>query len=355
MKIDTLANRSANKVNRRRPKKFAFHLLIAASILSLGATAGQAHRQTSHSSHYSHSNDGRTCFKTTQTMRHACNADIVDNYFEESAKCLNTPDTKRCQRGVRQEYRSAKKDCKAQAQGRNSLCRRLPDTGPYIAEINPDDFNGNNGSCAQEGGQNRFYPLVIGTVYTYVNVADEETIVFTVTDETRDIEGVETIVVRDTVYDSLPADDGSIQGERIEDTDDYYAIHANCDIWYFGEVSQNFDDGFLDNLDGSFIAGKNAAQAGIIMLANPMVGDVYRQEFALGDAEDAAEVLDLNATLSTGVPDYECGIDCLKTEDFIANDDAVEFKYYKPGVGFIAEQSEDGVVELILIAIDHPE
>ncbi len=293
------------------------------------------------------------CFKTTRLMKNACRSDIVDDYFEEAAKCINSSDPRECTRDARAELREAREDCGVQAEGRDALCKRLPDTGPYIVEIDPDDFNGVNGSCTQAGGQNQYYPLVVGTITTFVNEEDEETIIVTVTDETREILGVETVVVRDTVYEGLPDDDGKPTGPRIEDTDDYYATHANCDVWYFGEVSQNFEDGFLDNLDGSFIGGVSGAQPGIIMLGNPQVGDVYRQEFALGDAEDAGAVLDLAADVEIENDDFACNGMCLKTEDFIANEpDAVEFKYFNPGIGFLAEQLPGGEVVLELIKLE---
>ena len=58
----------------------------------------------------------------------------------------------------------------------------------------------------------------------------------------------------------------------------------------------------------------------------------------LGDAEDMAKVLDLNASATT--PAASCSGDCLVTKDYTPLDpdpDAVEHKYYKPGVGFILE------------------
>lgn len=302
------------------------------------------------------------CFKTTRAMKQACGADIIDDYFEEYAKCLNSDDARECRREAASDYREGRADCRYQAEGRNSLCERLPDAGPYILEIDPDNFTG---ECA---GGNPFYPLIPGTVTTYVNETEdeEETIVVTVTDETRRIggdEGIDAIVVRDTVYEGLPDKNGEPDGDRIEDTDDYYAIANNCDVWYLGEVSQSFEDGYLDNLDGSFLAGVDGAQPGIIMLGDPMVGDVYRQEFALGAAEDAAEVLSLatdiwdeNGDLVTfDNPDFDCQGMCLETEDFIANDpDGTELKFFKAGIGFIAEQLPSGEVVLKLIKVEGP-
>lgn len=317
------------------------------------------------SSTNSDASQGRACFKTTRLMRRACRSDVVDDYYQQYAKCVNSNDRADCRREAQEARREAVDECDEQAESRDSLCERLPDAGPYITNFDPADFDGTG---CPDG--NPYYPLVPGTVTTFVNDADDEeleTIIVTVTHETRRIQGVDTIVVRDTVYEGLPDEvTHEPTGDRIEDTDDYYVVANNCDVWYFGEVSQNFEDGYLDNLDGSFIAGIEGAQAGIIMLGDPQVGDVYRQEFALGDAEDAAEVRELGAIIfdeDTELfefenPDFNCsepGDMCIKTEDFIANEpDATEFKYFKPGIGFVAEQLPDGEIVLRLIKAESP-
>lgn len=304
------------------------------------------------------------CFQTTRLMLRACRADIVDDLNEQRAKCINSDTPRGCKRAARQEYREARGDCRDQAESRDALCERLPDQGPYIADLDPADFGG----CS---AGNPYFPMLPGTVATFVNDADEEeleTIIVTVTDETREIEGIEAIVVRDTVYTGLPDDNFNLVDgqERIEDTDDYYALDNACNVWYLGEVSQNFEDGYLNNLDGSFIAGEEGAQAGIIMPADLEVGDTYRQEFALGDAEDAGSILDLAAIIydedgelfEAEDPAFKCDSladMCLKTEDFIGNDpEGQEFKYFKPGIGFVAEQLPDGEVVLRMVKFEEP-
>ncbi len=80
----------------------------------------------------------------------------------------------------------------------------------------------------------------------------------------------------------------------------------------------------------------DGAKPGIIMKANPVVGDVYRQEFSLGNAEDMAEIL--SRTASAKVPAASCRSNCLVTKDFLPFDpDAIEQKYYARGIGFILE------------------
>ena len=69
------------------------------------------------------------------------------------------------------------------------------------------------------------------------------------------------------------------------------------------------------------------------MEAHPQVGDLYRQEFALGVAEDMAEVLSLNESITVSSIPYNT---CLKTKEFSPLEpDALENKFYAPGVGNI--------------------
>ena len=305
-----------------------------------------------------HDRNNDACYQTTKVMKSACQADVIDDFYVEYAKCLNTDEVRDCKLEAREEFEDAFGECGEQAEGRNDLCGRLPDAGPYLVELDPEDFTG---QCA---GGNPWYPLVPGTVTTFVNEYEEdgETIIVEVLDETREIEGITAVIVRDTVYEGLPDDydnPGEPEGDRIEDTDDYFAVDNDCNVWYLGEISQSFEDGYLTDLEGSFLMGEEGAKAGIIMPGNPMVGDVYRQEFALGEAEDAGEILSLATDIndengnSVGFvnPPYDCSDNmCLMTEDFIGNEpDSVEFKYFRFGVGFIAEQIPSGEVVLRLI------
>ncbi len=304
------------------------------------------------------SNVSNTCLNTATTMKSACRADTVDNYFENIARCLNNEDTQGCKVEARQTYREDRHECADEFTARNVLCERLPDTGPYIADLDPENFTG---ACV---AGNTYFPLVPGTVTTFVNPTEEEpeTIIVTVTADTREIDGIEAMFVNDRVFEGWPDADGNLDedAEPIEDTDDYYAVADNCDVYYLGEVAQNFEDGYLTDLDGSFIAGEDGAQAGIIMLADPgsNLGRVYRQEFALGDAEDAAEIIsvsadiDLNDSPFPNVP-VTCNGACLQTDDFVGTElDSGEFKYYVPGIGVIAETDLEGEVVLKLIKIE---
>jgi hypothetical protein len=162
------------------------------------------------------------------------------------------------------------------------------------------------------------------------------------------IEGVTCVVVNDLVEE----DDVSI-----EDTDDWYAQDLDSNVWYCGEIAKNFetiegdlpDDPELVDIDGSWKAGRDGAKPGILMLADPKVGDVYRQEVLLGDAEDVAEVISTTGSAKIDVDDASCDGDCLITRDFTQIEPGLnENKYYKPGVGLIIEVDMEGNrVELV--------
>ncbi len=68
-------------------------------------------------------------------------------------------------------------------------------------------------------------------------------------------------------------------GELIEDTFDWYAQDREGNIWYLGENTAEFQNGKLSTKAGSFEAGVDGAQEGIIMPADPQDGMQYRQEY----------------------------------------------------------------------------
>ena len=84
------------------------------------------------------------------------------------------------------------------------------------------------------------------------------------------------------------------------------------------------------------------------MPAHPEVGDAYRQEFYLGEAEDMGEVLAVGGTATVAFGSFT---DVITTEDWTPLEpDVVEEKRYAPGVGFIAAVTVEGgeaTVELV--------
>ncbi len=115
--------------------------------------------------------------------------------------------------------------------------------------------------------------------------------------------GVNTIVVWDRVW---------LNDELIEDTKDWYAQDKYGNVWYFGEDSKEYEDGKVVSTEGSWEAGVDNAKPGIIMKANPVIGESYRQEYYKGEAEDMADVVALGVKVKVKYGSFS---DCLQTRD----------------------------------------
>ena len=196
------------------------------------------------------------------------------------------------------------------------------------------------------GGTNPFFPLTPGLRYSYrEETADGlETNTVEVTSDTKVILGVTTTVIRDKVY---------LDGSLIEDTFDWYAQDKHGNVWYLGEDTKEYENGVVVSTAGSWEAGVNGAQAGIIMLANPKVGDQYYQENAPGVVEDQGKVLSLKETVSGP---YGTFTDCLVTADWTPIEPGNRtFKYYARGIGLVMEVTPHGGRErLELVEFSRP-
>jgi hypothetical protein len=128
-------------------------------------------------------------------------------------------------------------------------------------------------------------------------------------------------------------DTASIAGEVIEDTFDWFAQDKDGAVWYMGEDTKEYSQGMVVSTEGSWEAGQDGAQPGIIIPAMPMVGDKYRQEYYACEAEDMGEILELDATATTPAGSFT---GCLKTRDTTPLEPNVnEEKYYCPGTGLV--------------------
>ena len=196
---------------------------------------------------------------------------------------------------------------------------------------------------------NPFWPMAIGSAWVYRETdaeGAEQKVEVTVTDDTKEIEGITATVVHDVVTED---------GELVEDTLDWYAQDAAGNIWYLGEDTKEYEGGEVVSTEGSWTAGVDGALAGILLPADPKVGMTYRQEYYAGEAEDAAEILSLDEHVEVPFGAYD-GV--LMTKDFTPLDpDVVEHKFYARGVGpvqVIAVSGGSSREELITFVSDGP-
>ena len=190
---------------------------------------------------------------------------------------------------------------------------------------------------------NPFFLFDEGSVYVYEGLTEDgfEHIEVYRTEESKMVMGIPCVVVRDQVW---------LNNTLHEDTRDWYAQDNDGNVWYMGEDVDNYnDDGSIKDHDGAWEAGVDGAKPGIVMLAAPDVGMKYRQEYYFNHAEDQAEVLAIDAMVTTVYGTFD---NCLQTHEWTELDkDANEHKFYAPNVGLIREYSLDDDEEIVLIDI----
>ena len=265
---------------------------------------------------------GSACLRTARLARGACKAESGAELGLETGKCLQSRDrgeVRECRADALESFRETNGECREQHEARVDLCKALGEN-VYDPELDPADF--------VPTIDNPFAPFAPGARWVYEKETDEglERIEVEVLDETKEILGITATVVRDREF---------LDGELIEDTRDWLAQDADGNVWYLGELSYELEDGVIVSLEGSWEAGVGGAKPGLWMKSDPQVGDVYRQEFLLGEAEDFAEVLSLNDTQTVPVGTFT---GCLRTRDASPLEpDNEENKVYAPGVGLIVE------------------
>jgi hypothetical protein len=194
----------------------------------------------------------------------------------------------------------------------------LPQGGEAV-ELDPADFTSEI--------DNPWMPLRAGAKWVYRETdaeGTEQRVEVTVLDETKEVLGIETRVVHDVVTED---------GEPVEDTFDWYAQDADGNVWYFGEDTKEFENGKPTTTAGSWEAGVDGAQPGVLIPGEPEVGMTYRQEYYAGEAEDAAEVLSLDEKVQVPFGTYD-GV--LMTKDYTPLEpDVLEHKFYARGVGVV--------------------
>jgi uncharacterized membrane protein YkoI len=191
-----------------------------------------------------------------------------------------------------------------------------------------DSFSVEAGDWASTG-RNTYWILEPG--YFQILEGKEEgkdvRITITVLNETRKIDGVETRVVEEKLFEN---------GQIAEVARDYFAFSKKtASVYYFGEDVDNYKDGKVDNHGGSWISGEKGAKYGLMMPGINLLGARYHQEIAPGVGMDRAENVALNETVETPSGKYE---HCLKTEETTPLEPATkEYKLYAPGIGLVQE------------------
>ena len=184
---------------------------------------------------------------------------------------------------------------------------------------------------------NPYWPMAPGNKWVFSEtdtIGGHEKVVVKVLDKTKMIaNGIEARVIRDTVTE---------KGVPVEITDDWFAQDSAGNIWYLGEYVTNYKNGEVVDHDGSFEAGVEGAEAGVVMPAHPKAGMEFRQEYYKGVAEDKAAIVTVGDE-QVQVPFGYFKKDLVMTRDLVPLEPKVEeLKFFAPGVGPLLSVHTDG-------------
>jgi hypothetical protein len=171
---------------------------------------------------------------------------------------------------------------------------------------------------------NPYWPMEPGSkwIYRETEAENEQRVEVTVTNDTKRIEGITARVIHDAV---------TADSELVEDTYDWFAQDSAGNIWYLGEDTKEYENGEVISTAGSWEAGVEGAEPGVVMPARPRVGMSYRQEYFAGEAEDSARVLSVDEKVEVPFGRFQ---DVLMTKDFTPLEpDLLEHKFYARDVG----------------------
>ncbi|MCP5185280.1 MAG: hypothetical protein H6993_15045 [Pseudomonadales bacterium] len=286
-----------------------------------------------------------SCAAAAHQLRRACEFEALDEFMVSKAICADTGSEdafSTCSAALQTPLDEALEECGDITEARIELCDEFDDA-PHAPAFGPA-FAASFVDPAAIGDTvdvNPLLPLQVGNRWVYEGTFEEdgelvtEVITIVVEDKIKLVDGIPCRVVRDTV---------TVDDELVEDTNDWFAQDVDGNVWYCGEEVKDYEtfDGDepplpeLVAIDGAFKAGREGDKAGIQLPGDPEVGDFFRQEQSLANAEDAIEILAVDGSATT--PAAVCTGNCVVTRDFSPLDPGVEEnKYYLPGIGKILE------------------
>ena len=190
--------------------------------------------------------------------------------------------------------------------------------------------NFNFSSIAYGDVNNTYWRLDIG--YRIVLEGEDEgediQVNITVLNRTKMVGSIETRVVEERELED---------GELVEISYNYVALcNETNDLIYFGELSNEYEDGEIVSTEGSWLAvGDN--KPGILMPGIFRVGDKFYQEYAPEEALDRGENIAKNVNFETPIGVLS---GCVIVEESNALEPPrVEYKAYAPGIGMIADET----------------
>jgi hypothetical protein len=180
-------------------------------------------------------------------------------------------------------------------------------------------------------GNNPYFPLIPGSKSVFEGKEGRENVklIITVTNKTKVIGGIETRLVKEHETHN---------GELVEISFNYFATcKKDNSVFYFGEHTNEYENGVIVSHEGSWQHGENGAQAGLIMPGIVLVGARFQQEVAPDVAMDRAEILTTTGSVSTPAGIFDNAV--RTREDTPLEKNSAEFKWYAPNIGLVQDDT----------------
>jgi hypothetical protein len=196
-----------------------------------------------------------------------------------------------------------------------------------LEEINPENFDRSTII------DNVWWPLKPGTrwVYEGYTVQDGERVrhmvVDTVTDLTKEVNGVKTLVNLEEDYSD---------GQLIEQELVFHAQDNDGNVWHLGQLVEEYEETAFIGAHAWLVGHLPGAKAGIKMLAKPQLGASYSQGYAPPPFRwtDRSRVSQMGQTTETAAGNYQ---DVMIIDEWDAETPTGVFqtKYYARGTGVV--------------------
>ena len=213
--------------------------------------------------------------------------------------------------------------------------------GPQVTD---KDFDLRNFSGRSTHVDNKFLPLVPGqqSTLTGTTTAGKHEVVFTVTNVTKWVDHVRTVVLWDRDFQ-----DGVLAEEELA----FMAQDDAGNVWSLGEYPEvHEDDGTVDAPD-TWLAGHNGATAGVLMRANPKTKTSPYLQGRSPDIEflDKAKVFQTGQTACVPTGCYSGVLVVDEWNPQAQPQDGHQFKYHAPGVGVVQIVGKGGTEQETLV------
>jgi hypothetical protein len=184
---------------------------------------------------------------------------------------------------------------------------------------------------------NRYLPMVPGTRLTYDGTTVDDkgrtvphTVVFTITDMLKVVDGVPSRVVHDV---------DSSRGQVTEAELSFWAQDDRGTVWNTGEYPEEYDKGAFTGAPSVWIGGLAGAMPGIHMLPHPTDRSQWEKEYSQGvapkiDFLDCAEIERAGGSVTVPAGRFTDTVLTYERSPLASLTD-IQTKEYAPGVGIV--------------------